>query len=76
MRLTYLEKNISEPLIASLTAEFAVIPNIIFADIEIVQDAPIGGTVAIFSGKEKAVDSALDWLREKNVGVEILAVGK
>lgn len=76
VRLTYLEKNISEPLIASLTAEFAVIPNIIFADIEIVQDAPIGGTVAIFSGKEKAVDSALDWLREKNVGVEILAVGK
>ena len=76
VRLTYLEKNISEPLIATLTAEFAVIPNIIFADIEIVQNAPIGGTVAIFSGNEKAVDSALDWLREKNVGVEILAVGK
>ncbi len=73
VRLTYLQKNISEPLIASLTAEFAVIPNIIFADVEIVQDAPIGGTVVIFSGNEKAVNAALQWLREKSVGVEILA---
>lgn len=73
VRLTYLQKNISEPLLASLTAEFAVIPNIIFADIEIVQDAPIGGTVAIFTGKTEAINAALDWLRSKNVGVEVLA---
>jgi len=71
VRLSYLQKNISEPLIASLTAEFAVIPNIIFADIEIVQDAPIGGTVAIFSGKPEAIDAALEWLKSKNVGVEV-----
>ena len=76
VRLTYLEKNISEPLLATLTTEFAVIPNIIFADIEIVQDAPIGGTVAIFSGNEKAIDASLAWLKDKNVGVEVLAVGK
>lgn len=74
VRLSYLQKNISEPLIASLTAEFGVIPNIIFADIEIVQDAPIGGTVAIFSGKPAAIDAALNWLKEKNVGVEELLV--
>lgn len=73
VRLSYLQKNISEPLIASLTAEFAVIPNIIFADIEIVQDAPIGGTVIIFSGKEEAIDASLQWLKDKNVGVEELA---
>jgi len=76
VRLTYLEKTISEPLIATLVTEFAVIPNIIFADIEIVKGSPIGGTVAILSGNESSVDSAILWLKQKNVGVEILAVGK
>ncbi len=73
VRLSYRKKNISEPLLSELTVEFAVVPNIIFADIEIVQEAPIGGTVAILSGKEKALSAAIDWLRQKDVGVEVLA---
>lgn len=72
IRLSYLQKNISEPLISALTAEFGIVLNIIFADIEIVQDAPIGGTVAIFSGNERQILAALDYLREKNVGVEVI----
>lgn len=72
VRLSYLEKNVSEPLISTVSSKFGIILNIIFADIEIVQDAPVGGTVAIFSGEKEKIAEALSWLREKNVGIEIL----
>ena len=72
VRVSYIEKNISEPLISAMTYKFNVILNIIFANIEIIQDAPIGGTVAIMSGKSEDIDAALDYLRDKNVGVEVI----
>lgn len=72
VRLSYIEKNISEPLISAMTYKFNVILNIIFANIEIIQDAPIGGTVAIMCGKSEDIDAALDYIRDKNVGVEVI----
>ena len=76
VRLSYVEKNASEPLISTVTQKFGVILNIIFADVEIVQNAPIGGTVAIISGESGQIDAALAYLREKNVGVEVIEDGK
>ena len=70
VRLSYIEKNASEPLISAVTEKFGIILNIIFADVEIVQNAPIGGTVAIVSGDKDKVEQALTYLKEKNVGVE------
>jgi len=75
IRLSYLQKNVSEPLISTVSSKFGVVLNIIFADIEIVQGAPVGGTVAIFSGENQNIQNALDWLKEKNVGIEILKGG-
>ncbi len=75
VRLSYVEKNASEPLISTVTQKFGILLNIIFADVEIVQDAPIGGTVAIVSGDAGQIDAALNYLKEKNVGVEVIADG-
>lgn len=72
VRLTYVEKNTSEPLISTVTQKFGIILNIVFADVEIVQNAPIGGTVAIVSGEGSRIDDALQYLRDKNVGVEVI----
>lgn len=72
VRLTYVEKNTSEPLISTVTQKFGIILNIVFADVEIVQNAPIGGTVAIVSGESSRIDEALQYLRDKNVGVEVI----
>ena len=76
VRLSYIEKNASEPLISSVTEKFGIILNIIFADVEIVQNAPIGGTVAIISGASDKIDKALQYLIEKNVGVEVIKDGR
>lgn len=59
VRLSYVEKNTSEPLISTVTQKFGIILNIVFADVEIVQNAPIGGTVAIVSGESSRIDEAL-----------------
>jgi D-methionine transport system ATP-binding protein len=72
VRLSYLEANVSEPLISAVSREFNLDINIIFADVELVQGSPIGGTVVIMSGLDERIEAALAWLREKNVGVEVL----
>ena len=76
VRLSYIEKNASEPLISTVTQKFGITLNIIFADVEIVQNAPIGGTVAIVSGEKEKIEAALSYLKEKNVGVEVIKDGR
>ncbi len=72
VRLSYLQRNVSEPLISAVSQKFGISLNIIFADITIVQGAPIGGTVAIISGERKQITEAVEYLIEKNVGVEVI----
>lgn len=72
VRLSYLQMNVSEPLISTVSRQFDIDMNIIFADIEIIQGAPIGGTVAVISGDGQAIDAAVEYLLQKNVGVEVI----
>lgn len=72
IRLSYVQRNVSEPLISTVSQKFNISLNIIFADIAIVQDAPIGGTVAIISGERQQITKAMEYLIEKNVGVEVI----
>ncbi|MCM1118609.1 MAG: ATP-binding cassette domain-containing protein [bacterium] len=72
VRLSYIQRNVSEPLISTVSQKYRVTMNIIFADIEIVQDAPVGGTVAIISGEPQQIEGAIEYLQEKNVHVEVI----
>lgn len=72
LRLSYLQKNVNEPLISFASQKFNISMNIVFADVEIVQDAPIGGTILIISGGAKNIDDAIAWFKEKKVGVEVI----
>lgn len=72
VRLSYLDKTVSEPLISSVSQKFSIIMNILFADVELVTGSPIGGTCGIFSGEKQNIENALQWLRDKNVKVEVL----
>ena len=72
VRLSYIQRNVSEPLISTASRKFDITLNIIFSDIAIVQNAPIGGTVAIISGERAQITQAMQYLSEKNVGVEVI----
>lgn len=75
VKLTYIERSVSEPLISAVTQKFGVLLNIVFADVDIVQGAPIGGTVAVISGKREQITEAVKYLIEKNVAVEVIKGG-
>ena len=72
VRLSYIQRNVSEPLISTVSRKFDITLNIILSDIAIVQNAPIGGTVAIISGEREQITQAIAYLIEKNVGVEVI----
>lgn len=76
VRLSYKEKNAARPLISEAARLFDVDFNVIFADITIVDGAPIGGTVAIVSGEGDNPGKALEYLTEKHVEVEVVADGR
>lgn len=71
LRLHYLHKNTSEALVSQISRDFSLNVNIIFGNIELIGENPIGGLVAIVSGEN--IRRAVDFLREKKVGVEVLA---
>lgn len=72
LRLQYLERDASEALVSAISRKYDLDVNIIFGNIELIHDNPIGGLVAIVSGKEEQIGNAISWLKEKNIGVEVI----
>ena len=46
--------------------------NILFSDVEIIGEFPLGGTVGMISGNSDNIDRALDYLRERDIAVEVI----
>ncbi|MDR0723013.1 MAG: ATP-binding cassette domain-containing protein [Treponema sp.] len=74
-RFSYVGRNTIEPLISSISINFNIKINIIFADLDIVQETPIGGLVNIIEGKPERIKKAIQWMGEKGVQVEVLKRG-
>jgi D-methionine transport system ATP-binding protein len=73
VKLKYLKKDVSEALVSTISRRFNINANIIFGDIEILGESPIGGLVFIASGQSGDIDDAIAFLRDKNIGVEVIA---
>ncbi len=72
VRLKYLSPGISEALISELAVICHVTANIIFANVDLIEDHPLGGLVAILSGTENDMQNAFDYLQKKHIGVEVI----
>ena len=72
VRMSFTENSVSEPLISEISRLFDLRLNIIFADVEIVGDSPLGGTVAIINGEREKITDAVKYLIDRNVQVEVL----
>ncbi|MDR0600400.1 MAG: methionine ABC transporter ATP-binding protein [Treponema sp.] len=72
---SYRGRNTAEPLISTASTRFNVRLNIIFGDLDIIQDTPIGGLVIIMEGEAAALEATMAWFRERGVRVEILRRG-
>lgn len=76
VKLKYLERSASEPLISEISRRYRINCNIIFGSIEIIGNAPLGGTVLIISGEKEDIEKALDYLKSRNIMVEVLKHGR
>eukprot|EP00899_Mesostigma_viride_P004372 jgi/Mesvir1/13936/Mv02942-RA.1 len=70
LKLKYLENSTTEPIISIISREFNVDANIIFGNVEIIEDAPLGGLIVIIRGEEEKVRNVIKYLEENNVEVE------
>ena len=62
----------SEPLIAQLFSKYQVVTNILYGNVEIVQQVPIGRLIVVLSGEETQRAQARSFLAKQQVKVTVL----
>ena len=68
--ITYVGESTSSPLMASLYARFSVTTNILYGNVEILQDTPIGNLIVVLSGEARQRDQAIAYLEANHVTVK------
>lgn len=76
LKLKYLENSTTEPIISIISREFNVDANIIFGNVEIIQDSPLGGLILIIKGEDSQIHNVINYLEKNNVEVEVIKDGR
>ena len=72
VKLNYDSVSTSKPLISEVSRKFKVDTNIIFGNVEVIKDTPLGDLIVIFSGEDEHIQQAMEYLKQHDVGVEVL----
>lgn len=72
VKLNYDAVNTSKALISEISRQFRVDTNIIFGNVEVIKDTPLGDLVVILSGEAKNIDDAIVYLEKHDVKVEVM----
>ncbi|WP_122647026.1 methionine ABC transporter ATP-binding protein [Enterococcus mediterraneensis] len=72
VELSYVGDQTSEPLIAQLYSRYQVTTNILYGNIEILQQIPIGSLIVTLSGESRQRQQALHYLNTQGVYTNIL----
>ncbi|MGT2666682.1 methionine ABC transporter ATP-binding protein [Streptococcus rifensis] len=75
VQLKYAGQSTDEPILNDIYAKFYVKANILFANIEILDDTPVGEMIVILSATDDKVDQATQALQEASVSVVVLKEG-
>ncbi|MCI1673906.1 MAG: ATP-binding cassette domain-containing protein [Bifidobacterium tibiigranuli] len=72
LRMRYVSKQVSEALISHISRDFNIDANIIFGDVDIIDDAPLGGLVVALKGDPHDITNANAYLQGRGIGIEVL----
>jgi D-methionine transport system ATP-binding protein len=72
VELSYVGDSTSEPLIAQLYREYQITTNILYGNVEIIQEVPLGSLVVTLAGELEKRYEAFDYLIAQGVYVNIL----
>jgi len=74
-KLFYVGANTVDPLISTASRQFGVNINVIFGDLDIIRDTPVGGLVTILEGSPEALTSTAAWFGMQGVKIDVLKEG-
>lgn len=72
IKLTFDKESVGDAVISELSRKFSVNVSIILANVDILQAGTLGNLVSVIDGSDENIDAALAYLRECNVGVEVI----
>lgn len=75
VQLGYQGASTDQPLITELYRRFEVSANILYGNLEILQNTPVGNLLVVLSGTPKHTEQALVFMKEQRVSVKVLEKG-
>ncbi len=76
VNLTFARECVAEALISQASRKFEVNLSIILANVDLLQDSPLGFTVVMAQGETENIARALEYMRERGVRVEVIDDGR
>lgn len=75
LKLLFDDQSVNDAMISETTEKFDVKFNIILADVEWLQNKPLGRMAVTIRGQEKNVEDAIAYMKSKRVRVEVIQNG-
>ena len=72
VELSYIGNQTNEPLIDHLYSKYQVTANILYGNVELLQETPLGSLIVTLAGETKQRQKALDYLIKSGVKINIL----
>ncbi|MBJ8349281.1 methionine ABC transporter ATP-binding protein [Streptococcus zalophi] len=76
VKLNYVGSSTDEPILNRIYKQFDISANILYGNIEILDNTPVGEMIAILEGSEESLEKALSAINASNVTVDILKRGR
>lgn len=70
IRLTFIRSSVNDALISRVSRKFDVDLSIVLANVDLVEDTPLGSIIVELSGEASHVKAALEYIHESGVRVE------
>ncbi|MBO6246195.1 MAG: methionine ABC transporter ATP-binding protein [Anaerovibrio sp.] len=72
MRLTFIGETANDPIISSLVKKYDVSADLFFGSLDDIKGAPFGRLIIGLDGSQDDIHSAMDYLREQKVKMEVI----
>lgn len=72
VKLNYDSVSTSKALISEISRDYHVDTNIIFGNVEIIKNTPLGDLIVILSGNKADIEQALNYMKKHDVKVEVI----
>ena len=71
-KISFVGASTGEPLITKLSTQFQVAANILFANVEVIQETAVGTLLVGLSGEKEKIQQAIEYIHQSGVQTEIL----